>query len=162
MLAYIKISEAFCELKQKVIKKNIKIDLKNNIDSQAAYAKHIRQLLKDLGYGDQLGDDPDDSTSENEDSSDSTEEVESEDQSENSENPDTTPDQEDSTSEDNEETSATVQDADQNNLEDDAVLDEGNPPNYESSKEKISEADPYYKVFSSKFDEDIMAEELAD
>ena len=136
--------------------------LKDNIDSQAAYAKHIRQLLKDLGYGDQLGDDPDDSTSENEDSSDSTEEVESEDQSENSENPDTTPDQEDSTSEDNEETSATVQDADQNNLEDDAVLDEGDPPNYESSKEKISEADPDYKVFSSKFDEEIMAEELAD
>ena len=136
--------------------------LRDNIGSQTAYAKHIRQLLKDLGYGDQLGDDPDDSTSENEDSSDSTEEVESEDQSENSENPDTTPDQEDSTSEDNEETSASVQDADQNNLEDDAVLDEGDPPNYESSKEKISEADPDYKVFSSKFDEEIMAEELAD
>jgi len=139
-----------------------KESLKDNIGSQTAYAKHIRQLLKDLGYGDQLGDDPDDSTSENEDSSDSTEEVESEDQSENNENPDTAPDQEDSTSEDNEETSATVQDADQNNLEDDAVLDEGDPPNYESSKEKISEADPDYKVFSSKFDEEIMAEELAD
>ncbi|MFL2823487.1 MAG: cobaltochelatase subunit CobT [Paracoccaceae bacterium] len=136
--------------------------LKDNIGSQTSYAKHIRQLLKDLGYGDQLGDDPDDSTSENEDPSDSAEEVESEDQSDNSENPDTTPDQEDSTSEDNEETSATVQDADQNNLEDDAVADEGDPSKYESSKEKISEADPDYKVFSSKFDEEIMAEELAD
>ena len=38
----------------------------------------------------------------------------------------------------NEETSASAQDADQNNLEDDAVLDEGDPPNYESSREQIA------------------------
>ena len=35
-------------------------DMDALLDDQAAFAQLSRQLIRDLGYGDQLGDDPDD------------------------------------------------------------------------------------------------------
>ena len=41
--------------------------LKDNFFDQTLYAKTVRQFLKDMGYGDQLGNDPDDKSNENQD-----------------------------------------------------------------------------------------------
>ena len=42
-------------------------DLNEKLGDQTAFAKFARQIIDDLGYGDQLGDDPDDLTDEDQD-----------------------------------------------------------------------------------------------
>ncbi len=139
-------------------------NLESDIGSQKLYAKHIRQFLREMGYGDQLGEDPDDASSENndEDSSESTEDSSLEDQSENKEEPEANPDQEDSDGEDSETTSVDIQDADQNNAEEDTTLDDNELPPLDGSRDSISDADPNYQTFTSKFDEEVFAKDLAD
>ena len=123
--------------------------------------KHTRQFLKDMGYGDQLGEDPSDSSSEEIDEDNETDSNEDQqDQSENSEDTDSNPDQEEEGDETQEQL-ASAQDIDPKETDEDAVLDESGS-SLPQTLVRLSHADPDYKIFISKFDEEVLAEDLAD
>ena len=139
--------------------KKLKIDMEN----QALFAQHTRQFLKDMGYGDQLGEDPSDSSSEeiDEDNEETDSNEDQQDQSENSEDADSNPDQEEEGDEAQEQL-ASAQDIDPKETDEDAVLDESESSLPPDSGKSFSNADPDYKIFISKFDEEVLAEDLAD
>ena len=142
-------------------------NVSGQLEDQSQFAKLARQVITDLGYGDQLGNDPDDI---NED-----EEEQYQDETEDDNDPDSSGD-EDSQEEDSqanpEQSQEEQQDAGQASvaLEDetsDDMSEETELPEGESSIEPpapqpISEADPNYKVFKSDYDEEVHAEELAE
>ncbi|WP_071675095.1 cobaltochelatase subunit CobT [Nioella nitratireducens] len=136
------------------------------LNDQTAFAKLTRQLIEDLGYGDQLGDDPDDLDEDNE------EEAEADDD----DNPDSTgdadedqDDQADASPEQSQEeqqdaSQASVEMDDQGDMEEaeETELPEGEAPLEPPPPAPHSEADPDYKVFTTEHDEEISAEELAE
>jgi len=133
---------------------------------QTAFAKLSRQLIADLGYGDQLGDDPDDLDQENE------EEAEADDE----QDPDSTGEAEDDQDEQAEaspeQSQEEQQDASQASVEmddtgdmeeaEESELPEGEAPQEPPPPAPHSEADPDYTVFSTEYDEEIAAEDLAE
>jgi cobaltochelatase CobT len=145
-------------------------DTLDNLDEvlsdQTAFAKLSRQLIEDLGYGDQLGDDPDEMDEDNE------EEAEADDD----ENPDSTgesdedqDDQADASPEQSQEeqqdaSQASVEMDDQGDMEEaeETELPEGEAPLEPPPPAPHSEADPDYTVYTTEHDEEIMAEELAE
>ncbi len=134
------------------------------LNNQTAFAKFSRQVIDDLGYGDQLGEDPDeiddDETEEGEDEQ--QEDSEEGGQDESDEDQEYAPD--DSAAEDQESASAEVslEEMDDADMADEAPTDEGEAPDEPPPPHPISDADPHYKVFTTKFDEEINAEDLAE
>ncbi|MEM8786722.1 MAG: cobaltochelatase subunit CobT [Pseudomonadota bacterium] len=137
------------------------------LGDQRAFSKLARQVISDLGYGDQLGDDPD-----LDDDSDDTAEPQDDDAPEDP--PDSTGDDQDQSddpesrdqetaSEEMESQAAQVSlDEDQEaEMADDLDADEGDPP-AERAPPPHSEADPDYTVYTTQYDEEIAAEDLAD
>lgn len=134
------------------------------LGDQAAFARLARQIIRDLGYGDQLGDDPDE---EGEDEGESDQDQEQPDSSESdeeseSEEADAAPeeaqeDQDDATqSKVTMDEMADMQDGGEEELSDsDAPLDPPAPAPH-------SDADPNYAVYTTDFDEEIKAEDLAE
>ncbi|PTX54038.1 cobaltochelatase CobT subunit [Litoreibacter ponti] len=143
-------------------------DLQDVLSDQGKFAKFARQVIDDLGYGDQLGDDPDDIDEDQEDEA-------SEDQDEQEADEDSNPDKEDN-SEDEEASAEQSQeqqdDASQAtvNLDDmadaemseEAEMPEGEAPMDPPPPPPHSDADPNYTVYSTENDEEIRAEELAE
>jgi cobaltochelatase CobT len=145
-------------------------DTLDNLDKvlsdQTAFAKLSRQLIEDLGYGDQLGDDPDEMDEDNED------EAEADDD----ENPDSTGEADDdqdeqadaspeqSQEEQQDASQASVEMDDQGDMEEavETELPEGEAPLEPPPPAPHSEADPDYTVYTTEHDEEIMAEELAE
>ncbi len=138
------------------------------LDDQQAFAKFAREMIKDLGYGDQLGDDPDNLDDDQEDEA---EDNPDDDQDE----PDSTGDDEDDSDETEaspEQSQEDQQDASQAevSMEDQAdaemgeetEMPDGEAPLEPPAPQPISDADPDYKVFSSDEDEEIKAEDLAE
>ena len=140
-------------------------ELDKVLADQSAFARFARQIIDDLGYGDQLGDDPDETGDEDEGTED-----EADEQPDEPENPDSQG-QEDEGEEENEEDGsqqdsaqadvALDQDADEEMSDEsempdaDAPLDPPPPPPH-------SEASADYKVFTTDFDEEVRAEDLAE
>ena len=124
-------------------------------------------MITDLGYGDQLGNDPDDI---NED-----EEEQYQDETEDDNDPDSSGD-EDSQEEDSEanpeqsqeeqqdagQASVALEDETSDDMSEETELPEGESPIEPPAPQPISEADPNYKVFKSDYDEEVHAEELAE
>ncbi|MCY4333120.1 MAG: cobaltochelatase subunit CobT [Litoreibacter sp.] len=143
-------------------------DLQEVLSDQAKFAKFARQIIDDLGYGDQLGDDPDDIDEDQQDeANDEQEEAEQDDQSnadkeDNSEDAEASPEQ--SQDEEQDASQATVQLDDMADAEmgDEAELPEGEAPMEPPPPPPHSEADENYIVFSTEFDEEIKAEDLAE
>jgi cobaltochelatase CobT len=133
---------------------------------QTAFAKLSRQLIKDLGYGDQLGDDPDDLDQENEaeaeaddeEDPDSTGEAE-DDQDEQAE---ASPEQSQDEQQDASQASVEMDDAGDMEEGEESELPEGEAPLEPPPPAPHSEADPDYTVFSTEYDEEIAAEDLAE
>jgi len=142
-------------------------DLSEILADQKAFARLARDIIKDLGYGDQLGDDPDDQDQdqedEAEDGSDDQEEQEStgEDESE-SEEAEASPEQTQDDQQDPSQAQVSMDEqADAENAEE-TEMPEGEAPLEPPAPQPISAADPNYKVFKTEFDEEIGAEELAE
>ncbi|NKX43873.1 cobaltochelatase subunit CobT [Roseicyclus persicicus] len=140
-------------------------DLGGVLADQAAFARFARRMIDDLGYGDQLGDDPDEmddegedeASEEQEDQPDSTGQDDS--QEEDAEaNPERSQDQQQDQSQ------AQVQMDDQGDMEEaeEQELPDGEAPLEPPPPAPHSEADPGYKVFTTAHDEEIAAEELAE
>ena len=142
-------------------------DLDSILDSQADFAKFARKMIKDLGYGDQLGQDPDQIDDDQDDTA--------EDGGEEEQDPDSTGD--DNTDEEETEGSAEQsqeeqQDASQAQVSMDEMADQevgeeaempdGEAPMEPPAPQPISDADPDYLVYQTEYDEEIRAEDLAE
>ncbi|KJZ20509.1 cobaltochelatase subunit CobT [Loktanella sp. S4079] len=142
--------------------------LQDALNDQQAFAKLARQMISDLGYGDQLGDDPDSIDEEQEEQA---EDAGEDDQQE----PDSTGDDDDDGQEADaapEQSQEEQQDASQaqvsmdeqadQEMGEEAEMPEGEAPLDQPEPQPISDADPDYSVFTTEFDEEIGAEDLAE
>jgi cobaltochelatase CobT len=140
-------------------------DLDATLPDQRAFARFARQVIEDLGYGDQLGDDPD---AEDEDNDDEAEEGEDEQEQDNDEVPDTSEDtdadpergQEDM--DDQSEADVSMDDLSDEEMGEEAEMPEADAPPEPPAPAPPSDADPLYKVYLSDNDEEIRAEDLAE
>jgi cobaltochelatase CobT len=134
--------------------------------NQAEFAKFSRQMIADLGYGDQLGDDPDNLEDKDDDAPE---------EGQDEEDPDSTG-QDDSQEEDSDASPESSQEHQQDaaqaqismdemadqELGDKADMPEGDAPLEPPQPQPVSEADPNYAVYETSFDEEIRAEDLAE
>lgn len=140
--------------------------LEDVLADQAAFARFARQMITDLGYGDQLGDDPDDQGDDLDDGG----EEDSDEQQEEPENPDSQGEDdqsdedsdEDSQSQDSAQADVALDDDSDQEMADETEMPEGEAPLDPPPPPPHSEANPDYKVFTTQFDEEIGAEDLAD
>ena len=139
-------------------------DVGQVLADQAAFARMTRKVIADLGYGDQLGDDPDagddETTSEAEEDQDQPDSTgEEQDDSDDGE-----ADPERSQDEQQDAAQAQVSQDDQADMEEgsEAELPEGEAPLDPPPPPPHSDADPNYSVYTTDFDEEIHAEDLAE
>jgi cobaltochelatase CobT len=139
--------------------------LPDALADQAAFARMTRKVIADLGYGDQLGDDPDvedpdeeagDEAEEDQDQPDSAGDEDQQDEA------DASPEQ--SQEEQQDQSQAQVSEEDSADMEqgDESELPEGEAPLEPPPPAPHSAADPNYKVYATDFDEEIRAEDLAE
>ena len=140
-------------------------DLEAVLEDQQAFARFARRVIEDLGFGDQLGDDPDEPGDEDDEAAEGGDEAPDQDSAggdaDDSSEQDTAED--DSAADartDPRQLQAAPDASDDAELADAAETDEGEPHEYRPPPH--SDADPGYKVFSTRFDEEIAAEDLAD
>ena len=142
-------------------------DLKENLTNQTEFSKLTRQVIEDLGFGDQLGEDPD--QNENDQQEDAEQENQEENQdAEGNENQDDQEDWEqdpdDSGEQDTDPSQAQVSadDIDESDTEEESEMPDGDQTLDPPPTTQYSDADPNYKVYNTNFDEEILAEELAE
>ncbi len=132
---------------------------------QAAFARLTRKVIADLGYGDQLGDDPDapqdddrgDDAEEDADSPDS-----AGDQQDEGDDGDASPERSQEDQQDQSQAQVSMEDSADMEQGDEAELPEGEAPLDPPPPAPHSDADPNYAVYATDFDEEIKAEELAE
>ena len=132
---------------------------------QAAFARLTRKVIADLGYGDQLGDDPDqpdddDAGDQAEEDQDNPDSAGSDDQQ--SDDQDATPEQSQEDQQDQSQAQVSMDDQADMEQGDEAELPEGEAPLDPPPPAPYSDADPNYTVYTTDFDEEIRAEDLAE
>jgi cobaltochelatase CobT len=140
--------------------------LQDTLEDQAAFAKFARQIISDMGFGDQLGDDPDDIGDE-EDEANSGDEDENEPDSTGQDDGDEdetegTPEQSQEEQQDAAEAQVSTDDSADSEMAEEADMPEGEAPMEPPAPQPISDADPNYIVYSTDHDEEIGAEDLAE
>ncbi len=138
------------------------------LEDQQAFAKFARDMIKDLGYGDQLGDDPDNLDDDQEDEA---EEGQDDDQEEpdstgndedDSEDTEASPEQSQEEQQDASQAEVSMDDQADAEMGEETEMPDGEAPLEPPAPQPISDADPDYRVFSSDEDEEIRAEDLAE
>ncbi len=135
------------------------------LDDQAAFARLARKVISDLGYGDQLGDDPDQNdpddqegeAEEDQDSPDSAGEDEQD-----SDESEAAPERSQEEQQDQSQAQVTMEDSADMEQGDEAEMPEGEAPLEPPPPAPYSDADPNYTVYTTDFDEEIRAEDLAE
>jgi cobaltochelatase CobT len=140
-------------------------NLDHVLGDQAAFARLARKVIADLGYGDQLGDDPD--MDDPEDGSDEAEQDEDQpdsagDEQEEGEESEASPEQTQDDQDDASQAQVTMEDSADMEQGDEAELPEGEAPLEPPAPAPHSDADPNYAVYTTDFDEEIRAEDLAE
>jgi cobaltochelatase CobT len=140
--------------------------LQDTLEDQAAFAKFARQIISDMGFGDQLGDDPDDIGDE-EDEANSGDEDENEPDSTGQDDGDEdetegTPEQSQEEQQDAAEAQVSMDDSAESEKAEEADMPEGEAPMEPPAPQPISDADPNYVSYSTDHDEEIGAEDLAE
>ncbi len=141
-----------------------------NIDhvlaDQAAFARLARKVISDLGYGDQLGDDPD---AEDEDEDAGDEAQQDDEQQESTGDDDSEEDESEASAEQSQEeqqdaSQAQMSEDDMSDMEEgeEAEMPEGEAPMEPPPPAAHSDADPNYTVYTTDYDEEIRAEDLAE
>ncbi len=134
------------------------------LDDQAGFARLARQLVRDLGYGDQLGEDPDapeDEGSDDGEEEDQAPESGDQDQGDEEEDPDASPESTQEEQQDASQAQVSMDDLADEELGEEVDMPEGEAP-LEPPPPPASEADPEYLVYTSEHDEEVPAEELAE
>ncbi|WGW03292.1 cobaltochelatase subunit CobT [Tropicibacter oceani] len=138
------------------------------LSDQSAFARLARQMISDLGYADQLGDDPDqmDEEAEDDGQQDGQDEEEQPDSTGNDEDQgeeaDASPEQSQDETMDPSQAQVSMDEAADQEMGDETEMPEGEAPLEPPPPAPISEADPDYKVFNTDHDEEILAEDLAE
>ena len=142
-------------------------DLQEKLTDQADFARFTRQVIEDLGYGDQLGDDPDMEDPDQDDEASSEEDEQEQDSTGDQDESDTddseaNPEQSQEDSEDSAEAQVSMDDMADMEMGDETEMPEGEAPLEPPGPAPVSEADPNYEVYQTEFDEEIRAEDLAE
>ena len=140
-------------------------NLDHVLADQAAFARLARKVIADLGYGDQLGDDPDreDDDAEGDDASDDQDAPDSEGSDEqDSDDTEASPEQSQEDQQDQSQAQVTMDDSADMEQGDEAELPDGEAPLEPPPPAPYSDADPNYAVYTADFDEKIKAEDLAE
>jgi len=140
-------------------------DALENLSDQASFARLARQVISDLGYGDQLGDDPDQEDENQEDEAEEDGENEQDQEGaddEGSEDQDQQPPEDQDDDEQQMQSEIAAQDDPNAQMADETEIEDGDPPDEPPAPAPHSDADPLYRAFSTEFDEEIRAEELAE
>ena len=140
-------------------------NLNDVLDDQIAFSKFARQIIDDLGYGEQLGEDPDEENSDNQDDTEENNEEEtpdtdSGDQSDEQDETDTSEEQQ--SSDEQQQAQTSMEERDETDAAEEMEAPDGQPPMDPPPTAPHSDADPNYKVYSTDFDEEVLAEELAE
>jgi len=142
-------------------------NLSDKLSDQTEFARFARQIIKDLGYGDQLGEDPD--APEDDEQDEAEEEAQEEEQPDSSgqdesddDQADADPDQTQEDQQDETQAQVSMDDMSDEEMGDETELPEGEAPLEPPEPQPISEADPNYAVYTTDFDEEIRAEDLAE
>ena len=132
---------------------------------QAAFARMTRKVIADLGYGDQLGDDPDAADPEDA-AGDEAEEDESPesagDDEQQEEEGEESPEQSQEDTDDAAQAQVSQDDMAEMEEGEEAEMPEGESPLEPPPPAPFSDADPNYTVYVTAFDEEIRAEDLAE
>ncbi len=141
--------------------------LSEKLSNQSEFARFARQFISDLGYGDQLGDDPDqldddkqDDAEENQD--DDQEPDNSGDDDSSDDEADANPDQSQDEQKDPSAAQISEKDAVDDEMSEDTEVPDGDNPQEPPTPQPISDADPNYRSYDQKYDEEIKAEDLAE
>jgi len=142
-------------------------DLGDRLSDQANFARFARQIISDLGYGDQLGDDPDQLDDESEDQAENSDDAQEEPDStgqEDSDESDTdaSPEQSQEETQDPSQAQVSADEMADEEMGEETEMPEGDAPMEPPPPAPVSEADPNYSVYSSDYDEVIPAEDLAE
>ena len=141
-------------------------DLPSILSDQGEFARFSRQFISDLGYGDQLGDDPDELDNEQEDDAEQDQNDDEPDRSgdeDNSdENADASPEQSQDDQQDPSAAQISLEESKNEETSDATELPDSESQQDTTNLQKISEADPNYQAYTQKYDEEIKAEELAE
>ncbi|SLN50718.1 Aerobic cobaltochelatase subunit CobT [Roseivivax jejudonensis] len=142
-------------------------DVEAAIADQAEFARLARRVITDLGYGDQLGDDPDsmddESQDEAEDGTDDDQDPDSTgDQDEGEDDPEASPEQSQEQTDDSAQAQVSLDEMADEEMGEETELPEGEAPMDPPPLPPASEADPNYTVYETAFDEEVRAEDLAD
>ena len=136
---------------------------RETMGDQAAFARLARQMIEDLGYGDQLGEDPD---AEPED--DASEEAEPDPEAgdnqardqDDSEDSESSPERSQERTQDERQAQVSMDDSSEEEFAEDSEMPDGEMP--EELPPPVSEASAEYKVYTQAYDEEIKAEDLAE
>ena len=139
--------------------------LKDKLADQTEFARFTRQVITDLGYGDQLGEDPD-ASDEDDDQADDAEEEDNPDDTGQEDSEDQTGEADPEQSQDEQQDAAEAQ-VSMDEMADEERGEEADLPDGEAPLEPpppapLSDADPDYRAFETDFDEEIAAEDLAE
>ncbi|QPM89235.1 cobaltochelatase subunit CobT [Pseudooceanicola algae] len=141
-------------------------DLQAKISDPAAFAKFARKIIEDFGYGDQLGDDPDGEDDEADDEAQDGEEEEQDPDStgndDSDDQPEASPEQSQEQEQDPSEAEVSADDMADQEAGEEAEMPEGEAPMEPPAPAPVSDADPNYTVYVRDFDEEVLADELAD
>ncbi|GAB4260807.1 MAG: cobaltochelatase subunit CobT [Pararhodobacter sp.] len=138
-------------------------NLDDVLNDQAAFARMARKVIEDLGYGDQLGDDPEDTGDEEDGSEEDIEEAPDNPDSQGDDNQDQDESsEEDGPQQETAETEAVMDDAADDEMSDETDMPQAEAPPDPPAPAPHSDADPNYAVYTTEFDEEIAAEDLAD
>ncbi|WP_282051835.1 cobaltochelatase subunit CobT [Phaeobacter inhibens] len=142
-------------------------NLDDTIEDQATFAKFARQVITDLGYGDQLGEDPDQLNDEQEnDAEEDAEEQQDPDSNgqddSDEEEADANPEQAQEQQQDESQAQVSMDEMADDEFAEDTEMPDGEAPLDPPPPPAVSEADPDYKVFNDAHDEEIAAEDLAE
>ena len=130
---------------------------------QAAFARLTRKVIADLGYGDQLGDDPDqDQPDDGDDAEEDADQPDSAGDEQQSDDSDAAPEQSQDQEQDASQAKVSMDENADGEQGDEAELPEGEAPHEPPAPAPHSDADPNYIVYATEFDEEIKAEDLAE
>ncbi|NVJ95620.1 MAG: cobaltochelatase subunit CobT [Marivivens sp.] len=140
--------------------------LEDTLSDQRAFAKFARKIIEDLGYGDQLGDDPDVEDDQNDETAEQDEvednpETDGEDDGQEDE-AEASPEQSQDQQQDQQQAQVSADDMADSEFDEETEMPEGEAPLDPPPPAPISDADPNYTVYKTEFDEEIGAEELAE